>query len=140
MTRLYHVSSSRNRGSIEAHGLDWSFMTTAAGIAGSPKPEVDGVFVCLDRSTVDFFVRANNTGGPVDVWAIDDVDQSDLVETASGFSYLPACIGPEHLTLIDQDLQPISQDDDDARSSTPNRLRRPGHDGEQAMTGDSHDG
>lgn len=104
MTRLYHVSSSHNRGSIEAHGLDWSFMKTAPGIAGSREPEVAGVFVCLDKFTVDFFVRVNNTGGPVDVWAIDDVDQSNLIETASGFSYLPARIGAEHLTLIDQSL------------------------------------
>jgi hypothetical protein len=111
VTRLFHVSSSRNRGSIEAHGLDWSLMMTAPGIAGSREPEVDGVFVCLDRFTVDFFVRVNNTGGPVDVWAIDDVDQTHLVETASGFSYLPSRIGPEHLSLLDQAVQPIAPQD-----------------------------
>jgi hypothetical protein len=33
---LYHVTSVRNRGSIRAHGLDWTRMGEAPGIAGSP--------------------------------------------------------------------------------------------------------
>jgi hypothetical protein len=111
--RMYHVTSSRNRGSIEVHGLDWSLMTTSPGIAGSREPEVDGIFVCPDTFTVDFFVGLNNTGGPVDVWAIDEVDQSHLVETSSGFTYLPSRISPERLTLLDQALPPIARHDED---------------------------
>jgi hypothetical protein len=117
VTRMYHVTSSRNRGSIEVHGLDWSLMTTAPGIAGSREPEVEGIFVCPDRSTTDFFVGLNNTGGPVDVWAIDDIDQSRLVEAGSGFSYLPSRISPERLTLIDQTLQPIAHQHEDDNQS-----------------------
>ena len=113
MTRLYHVSSSRNRDSIKAHGLDWSFMTTSAGIAGSREPEAEGVFVCLDKFTVDFFVRMNNTGGPVDIWAIDDVDQTHLTDNGSGFTYLPTRIAPKHLTLLDQDLPAGPQPDEE---------------------------
>jgi hypothetical protein len=112
---MYHVTSSRNRGSIEVHGLDWLLMTTSPGIAGSREPEVDGIFVCPDTFTVDFFVGLNNTGGPVDVWAIDDVDQSHLVETSSGFTYLPSRISPERLTLLDQALPPIARHDEDCK-------------------------
>ena len=36
MTRLFHVSSALNRESILAHGLDWTRMGAAPGIAGSP--------------------------------------------------------------------------------------------------------
>jgi hypothetical protein len=116
---MYHVTSSRNRGSIEVHGLDWSFMTTSPGIAGSREPEVDGIFVCPDTSTVDFFVGLNNTGGLVDVWAIDDVDQSHLVKTSSGFSYLPYRISPERLTLLSQASPPTARRDVDCN---PNKV------------------
>jgi len=34
----------------------------------------------------------NNTGGPVDVWAVTGVDESQLISAASGFSYYPAPI------------------------------------------------
>jgi hypothetical protein len=69
MPRLFHVTSARNRESILAHGLDWTYMGAAPGIAGSSAPEEQGVFLCLNEFDVDFFVRMNNTGGPVDVWA-----------------------------------------------------------------------
>lgn len=59
MSRLFHVTSSSNRASIDAHGLDWQRMGAARGIAGSIVPEVDGIFVCTDASDVDFFVRIN---------------------------------------------------------------------------------
>ncbi|WP_206425993.1 hypothetical protein [Nakamurella antarctica] len=102
MSRMFHVSSANNRASIRAHGLDWSRMSLASGIAGSCEPEADGIFVVPDYFTAEFFVRMNNTGGPVDVWAIDGVDEADLVETGTGFSYLPYLIDPARLTLLDQ--------------------------------------
>lgn len=96
---MFHVSSSVNRASIQRHGLDWTRMHNAPGIAGSRSPEVAGVFLVSDYSTVLFFIRINNTGGPVDVWAVDDVPNSDLIDNGTGFTYVPYPIPPHRLTL-----------------------------------------
>lgn len=101
--RHFHVTSSLNRESIRKFGLDWTRMGAAPGIAGSTVPEVEGVF--LDEFP-DFFVRMNNTGGPVDVWAIDGIHPASLVESSNGFRYFPGVIGPERLTLRDTDVTP----------------------------------
>lgn len=102
---FFHVSSSRNRESIAAHGLDASRVTSVRGIAGSIRPEVEGCFLCRDRQEADWFVAMNNTGGPVDIWAIDGVDWSELLDGGSGFYYLPGTIAPERLKLVDQDVE-----------------------------------
>lgn len=34
-----------------------------------------------DHFSAQFFVRIHNTGGPVDIWAVDDVTPNDLIET-----------------------------------------------------------
>ena len=101
--RHFHVTSSLNRESIRRFGLDWERMGAARGIAGSTVPEVEGVF--LDEHA-DFFVRINNTGGPVDVWAVDGIERESLVESPNGFSYFPGPIGSEQLTLLDTDVAP----------------------------------
>jgi len=46
-----------NRESILAHGLDWTRMGAAPGIAGSPVPEDDGVFLCRDEFEAGFSCR-----------------------------------------------------------------------------------
>jgi hypothetical protein len=102
MPRLFHVTSVLNRESIMAHGLDWTLMGAALGIAGSSRPEEDGVFLCLGEFDVGFFVRMNNTGGPVDVWAVDGIDEEQLITTDNGFSYFPARIPPHQVTLVAQ--------------------------------------
>ena len=109
MSRLFHVTSSSNRASVDAYGLDWRLMNSASGIAGSTRPEKDGVFVCTDESDIDFFVRMNNTGGPVDVWAIDGVDE-EPIESGTGFVYIPHEIPREALTLISRDIPPSPPD------------------------------
>lgn len=98
--RLFHVTSVHNRDSIEEHGLDWTYMGAARGIAGSHAPEKEGVFVTTSRFDADFFLRMNNTGGPVDLWAIDGVDVT--FDTSDGFLWIPARIAREHLTLIER--------------------------------------
>jgi hypothetical protein len=85
-----------------AHGLDWTRMNAARGIAGSTQPEEAGVFLCLSDFDVDFCVRMNNTGGPVDVWAVDGIEEQQLVASDSGFNYFPARIPPNRLTLVDR--------------------------------------
>lgn len=92
-----------NRESIRAFGLDWTRMGAARGIAGSTCPEVDGIFLCTDEFTVDFFVRMNNSGGDVDVWQVDGIDRDELRDNGSGFEYLPAKISPDQVTLVRTD-------------------------------------
>jgi hypothetical protein len=108
---LFHVTSVANRESILTHGLDWSRMRDARGIAGSRQPELDGVFVCLDEFEVDWFVRMNNTGGPVDVWAVDGVGDDEIVESSTGHYYVARPIAATQVRLVRTDLPP----DDTAR-------------------------
>jgi hypothetical protein len=101
---LFHVSSVANRASIRQHGLDWRRMGAAPGIAGSPVAEQEGCFLCPDAFTVDFILGLNNTGGPVDVWAVVGVPVEELVESPEGFSYWPRPVPPEWLTLVREDV------------------------------------
>jgi hypothetical protein len=107
VSRFFHVSSSRNRESIQAHGLDCSRMGAARGIAGSTTPEQDGCFLCLDEFEMEWFVNSiNNTGGSVDVWEVAGVAENELVEAMGGFLYLPRIVEPGHLTLWRKDCPP----------------------------------
>lgn len=82
-------------------------MGPAPGIAGSNRPEAEGAFLSSDEFEVDWFIRMNNTGGPVDVWAVDHVDVSALLDNGSGYRYLPGTIAPASLTLLRKDIPPI---------------------------------
>lgn len=101
---FFHVTSSLNRASIAEYGLDWQRMAAAPGIAGSRGPEADGVFLCRDEHEVDWFVSMNNTGGPVDVWAVQGVDSVELVDNGNGYGYVPRTIPTEHLKLVRSDI------------------------------------
>jgi hypothetical protein len=101
MARLFQVSSAANRESILAHGLDWTRMGAARGIAGSTAPEQEGVFLCRDEFEAGFFVRMNNTGGPVDVWVVTGIEADELLDGGSGFGYFPSSIPPVDVTLAD---------------------------------------
>jgi hypothetical protein len=79
-------------------------MAAAPGIAGSRRPEAEGCFVCLDEFEVSFFLRINNTGGPVDVWAIEGVEYDELVEPPNGFHYLSRPIGAAQVSLYRRDV------------------------------------
>ena len=104
---FHHVTSVLNRESMARHGLDWRRMGAAPGIAGSPTPEVDGCFLAGDVDTADYFVRMNNTGGPVDVWEVSGFDAADLVDSQEGYSYLPRTVPPSHLRLVREGFQPV---------------------------------
>jgi hypothetical protein len=104
---MFHVTSSKNRESILANGLDWRLMGASCGIAGSTVPEKEGCFLCRNEGEADWFVRViNNTAGPVDVWAVFGVDERDLVKSSTGYLYLPMTVPPDHLTLIRTDSPP----------------------------------
>ena len=98
--QFFHVSSVHNRDSIDRHGLDWKLMGAARGIAGSAVPEVEGCFLCQDEFEVNWFaMTVNNTGGPVDVWVIEGVDATQLLER-DGYQYIPATIARHQLSLL----------------------------------------
>lgn len=104
--RYFHVSSCLNRDSIEEHGLDWRLMGRSRGIAGSSAPEQDGCFVCLDDSEVEWFLGINNTGGPVDVWAVDGVDERELRESPEGHFFLPRTVPAQLVVLVRRAIAP----------------------------------
>jgi hypothetical protein len=72
-------------------------MTSTRGIAGSSVPEQEGAFLCDHDSDVDYFVRMNNTGGPVDIWSVDGVDDVELLDNGSGYFY---CNCSGHLRVV----------------------------------------
>ena len=100
MPRMFHVSSAANRASIREHGLDWTRMQAARGIAGSRRPEADGIFLCADEHEAQYFVRLNNTGTAVDVWQVEGIDERALLPNGSGYFFLPARIPPERVSLL----------------------------------------
>jgi hypothetical protein len=79
-------------------------MGAAPGIAGSPGPEQEGVFLCLDPGEADWFVRLNNTGGPVDVWAVDGIEMDSLRLSGEGHHFFPGKIGPQQVSLVRCDV------------------------------------
>ncbi|MBK3578247.1 hypothetical protein JHN63_31480 [Streptomyces sp. MBT65] len=102
---FFHISSVLNRRSITQHGLDWTRMGAAQGIAGSSRPEVEGIFVCRDEET-EFFFQINNTGGPVDLWSVDGVDEGLLLDNGNGFVYLPDRIPATRVRLVRSNVPP----------------------------------
>lgn len=72
-------------------------------------PEEEGCFLCRAEWEADWFVQMNNTGGPVDVWAVDGVDEDELVQSSTGYLYLPASIPAERLTLLRTDIPPAQR-------------------------------
>ena len=105
-SHFFHISSVLNRRSIAQHGLDWTRMGAARGIAGSRRPEAEGIFVCRGEEETDFFFRLNNTGGPVDLWSVDGIDEVLLLDNGNGFAYLPDRIPAARVRLVRSDIPP----------------------------------
>jgi hypothetical protein len=102
---FFHVTSSANRESIDRHGLDWNLMSAARGIAGSNSPEQEGCFLCQGESEADWFACMGSSFGPVDVWAVEGVNESDLIESPEHYFYVAFPIPRGHLKLVRQDVQ-----------------------------------
>jgi hypothetical protein len=81
-------------------------MGAAPGIAGSRRPEVEGIFLCRDAEEAEFFFRINNTRGPVDLWAVDGVDEGLLLDNGNGFVYLPGRIPSARVRRVRSDVPP----------------------------------
>jgi hypothetical protein len=96
---LYHVSASVNRSSIERHGLDWTRMEAAFGIAGSHEPEADGIFLARGLWEAYWFAGFGAVS-PVDVWKVEPAGLR--VERApEGFLLCRSVIGPDRLELLE---------------------------------------
>jgi hypothetical protein len=79
-------------------------MGTTPGIAGSRQPEQPGCFLCVSEWEADWFVRINNTVGPVDVWAVQGIDPAELITSPENYLYYPGRIPPGQLELKRRDL------------------------------------
>jgi hypothetical protein len=98
---MFHVTAASNRESIAAHGFDSQRMGTATGIAGSPQPELPGVFVCDSREAAQFFV--DMARWPCDVWAIR-ADGLWVESGPVGWELLPVPVEAERVTLVERDV------------------------------------
>ena len=58
------------------------------------------MFLC-EEFQVEFFVRMNNTGGPVDVWEISGTFEDQMINNGSGFLYFPGRIPATQVSLIE---------------------------------------
>jgi hypothetical protein len=66
----FHATFVENRASILSHGLDWRRFVDS-GVAGSRTPETDGIFLCPDDESAEFFAQMGRRHGrEVDVWAV----------------------------------------------------------------------
>ncbi|CAM4144353.1 DarT domain-containing protein [Nocardia ninae] len=81
-------------------------MGAARGIAGSDQPEQPGCFLALNDFECEWFVRMNNTGGPVDVWEVHGIEDDDLVLSPEGHRYFPGVIAAAQLRLVRRDVPP----------------------------------
>jgi hypothetical protein len=88
-------------------------MKDARGITGSSAPQQAGIFVCLGEFEVDWFVHINNTGGSADVWGLEGLDGSELIQSAEGYFFLPRPIPPSQLTLTRTDIRPPPDEDEE---------------------------
>jgi hypothetical protein len=65
----FHATRSANRESIDRFGLDWRRMGDVPGIAGSLRPEREGVFVCRRLQGAYWFADMPRDD-VTDIWAV----------------------------------------------------------------------
>jgi hypothetical protein len=63
-------------------------MGPASGIAGSRTPEVDGCFLAQDEYDVEFYLGFD-TNDLVDVWLVEGIHWTELIESQESFWYYP---------------------------------------------------
>jgi hypothetical protein len=102
----YHVSPAANRESIRAHGLDWTQMGAAPGIAtGAHTPEEDGNYLARDMPEAEFFVELANHREFLDIWHVKP-DGLPLV-LRDGFTLCRVPIPADRLALFKMDADPV---------------------------------
>jgi hypothetical protein len=99
---LFHVTTARNRDSIQRHGLDWARMS-GPGIAGSTAPELDAIFLCDSLGDAEFFTWMGT--GPLDIWGVR-VDGLVVESGPDGWWIVNERIPPDRLRLAASSLVP----------------------------------
>jgi hypothetical protein len=95
---LYPYAAERE--SIARDGLDWRLMKRP-GVAGSPVPELDGIFLCESERNAEFFTDMARV--PSDVWAVD-VTGRWVENGPSGWVIVLDPIPPTALRLVRRDV------------------------------------
>lgn len=115
MPEYFHVTSSLNRASIEEHGLDWTRMSLAHGVAGVfIRPEEEGIFLCENEDEAEWFAQMAIGGrhAAVDVWAVSLPEDAEFIEVDSGYAYFPNKIPRSAIRLVRSDWSPTSMFED----------------------------
>ena len=81
-------------------------MGETLGIAGSDGPEQEGIFLCDSADEAEFFLRFNNGDGPLDLWAVEGVEQAELIESPEHFYFVARSIPASQVSLARQDIEP----------------------------------
>jgi hypothetical protein len=98
---MAHVTAAANRDSIRRHGLNWTKMGAATGIAGSTEPELPAIFLCEDDFDASFFIRMARQ--PSDVWEVR-VDGLWVENGPDGWWIIDQPVGPDRLRLARKDV------------------------------------
>jgi hypothetical protein len=96
-----HATAVANRESIYRHGLDWTWMGRAPGLAGSTKPELPAIFVAPDLDSVRYLLHMSHV--PLDIWAID-VEGLWLENSPTGWDVLSYPVSRDRLRLLVRDI------------------------------------
>lgn len=99
---MSHVTAAVNRDSIRRHGLDWTRMGAATGVAGNTEPELPAIFLCDDDFDASFFLRMARQ--PSDVWEVL-VDGRWLENGPDGWWIIDKPVGPDRLRLARTDVR-----------------------------------
>jgi hypothetical protein len=86
-------------------------MGRVPGIAGAPRPEVAGIYICDDEWEAEYFAEMGTSHhhAAVDVWEVSIESDSDLVEDeAGGYRYMPAPIPRGKIRLVREDWVPTT--------------------------------
>ena len=59
-----------------------------------------GCSSALTGGRLTWFVELNNTGGEVDVWAVEGIAEDQLLDAGSGFLYFPGTISADAVERI----------------------------------------
>ena len=97
---MFHVAAAANRDSIREHGLDWRRIR-GHGIAGSPRPELDAIFLSESVDEADFFLSMARA--PSDIWAVC-VDELVIENGPDGWWIVTQPVPPERLRIARSDV------------------------------------
>jgi len=102
----FHATATRNRSSIQRHGLDWARMVPP-GIAGSLAAETAGVFLCSDLEGAEWFAgMCRDT--TADIWSatLRDVWLESAPAGNGGAHWMicPHLIPASQIHLVRQDI------------------------------------